>query len=167
MKKLIIAILALAVLGGGTTGVLWWMKIGPFAPADGSVDQTAEEAVDSKKDGAQKSSMFNKNAPVFYPLDPLVVPIFGEDGVSATIQIQVKLEVVGKENREKVSHLRPKISDSLLRDLYGFLPRLIKTQGRLDVTILKQRMQLIVDRTIGKGLVKEVLVQSVSDQATK
>lgn len=167
MKKLIIALLALAVLGGGTVGIFWWMKIGPFASAK-DAGQTAEgAAVETRKDGSQGGSMFDKDAPVFYPLDPLVVPIFGEDGVSATIQIQVKLEVVGKENREKVSHLRPKISDSLLRDLYAFLPRLIKTQGRLDVTILKQRMQLVVDRAIGKGLVKEVLVQSVSDQAAK
>ena len=156
--------MALIILACGVAGVLWWQKIGPFAEGGGA-EETSSGAGPTMESDQPTPSSFSKNAPVFYPLNPLVVPVFGEKGVSATIQIHVKLEVVGKENRETVKHLRPKIADALLRDLYGFLPRLIKTKGRLDVTILKQRMKLIVDRTVGEGVIKDVLVQSISDHA--
>lgn len=167
MKKVLIFVGIILVLGGVTGGVLWVMKLPPFDVSDGSESSAgAENAEAPTTDGKKKSgSLLGRNAPVFYPLDPLVIPIFGDDGVSATVQVQVKLEVVGEENRAIVRRLKTKLSDALLRDLYGFLPRLIKSQGRLDVTILKQRMQMVVSRTVGPDVINDVLVQSVSDQA--
>lgn len=162
MKKLILALLVVLMLGGGAVGVMYYMKIGPFAEA-GSPDSTVATEEIIGPDG-EKKTVVSKDQPVFYPLDPLVVPIFDEEKVVATIQIQVKLEVMGKENREKVSRLRPRIADALLRDLYGFLPRLIQSRNHVDVSILKRRMQMITDRTIGEGVVQNVLVQSISDQ---
>lgn len=167
MKKVLIFVGIALVLGGVAGGVLWAMKLPPFDVSDSAENSAGTENTETPTaDGKKKGGLlFGNKAPVFYPLDPLVVPIFGDDGVSSTIQVQVKLEVVGKENRAIISRFKTKLSDALLRDLYGFLPRLIKSQGRLDVTILKQRMQMVVNRTIGPDVVNDVLIQSVSDQA--
>ncbi len=57
----------------------------------------------------------------------------------------------------------PKISDAFVRDLHAFMPRLLKDKERIDVLILKQRLQVIGDRLFGAGYIKDVLVQSVID----
>ena len=160
MKKLLIALGILLMLTGATVGTLKVMKIGPFAE-----DGAEEDAASSEEAPPEKTGFMSRNTPVFYPLDPLIVPIFDDNKVVATIQIHVKLEVVGKDNMEKVSRLRPRISDALLRDLYGFLPRLIKSRNHVDVAILKQRLKIMTDRAIGEGIVQDVLIQSISDQA--
>ena len=164
MKNLVIAFALIFMLAGGAVGTMKFLGIGPFAP-DGGEEAASGGGADGDQPPENKGFL-SKNSPVFYPLDPLVVPIFDDDKVVATIQIEVKLEVVGKENQEKVSRLRPRIADTLLRDLYGFLPRLIQTRNHVDITILKQRMQMMVDRSIGEGVVRSVLIQSVSDQAS-
>lgn len=161
MKKLLIALAVLLMLAGATVGTLKVMKIGPFAE-EGAEEAAAEAQEDVPE---EKKGFLSRNTPVFYELDPLVVPIFDDNKVVATIQVHVKLEVVGRENTEKVSRMRPRIADALLRDLYGFLPRLIQARNHVDVAILKQRMKLMTDRAIGEGIVKDVLIQSISDQA--
>ena len=97
-------------------------------------------------------------------MDTLVISIFQSNAVAATIQIQVKLKTNGDDNVIKIKYLMPVINDACLRNLHSFLPRLLKTKERLDVLIIKQRLQLITDKVAGKGLIKNVLVQSVIDQ---
>ena len=160
MKKLLISLAVLLMLTGAVVGTLKFMKIGPFAE-----EGATEEGAGGDEAPAEKKGFLSRDTPVFYPLDPLIVPIFDDNKVVATIQVHIKLEVVGKENMEKVSRLRPRISDALLRDLHGFLPRLIQSRNHVDVAILKKRLKLMTDRAIGEGIVRDVLIQSISDQA--
>ena len=75
----------------------------------------------------------------------------------------------------------PKINDLFMRELYGFMPRLlkvIKEEQKIDflgllkeeqqkegqqyhVLVINQRLKLISDKFIGPDLVTKVLVQSV------
>ena len=93
-------------------------------------------------------------------MEPLAIPIFQGNKVAATVQIQVKLETNGKSNVKKIM---PVITDAFVRDLHSFMQRLLKAKEQIDVLIIKQRLQLISNKAAGKGLIKNVLVQSVID----
>ena len=58
----------------------------------------------------------------------------------------------------------PVLTDAYVRDLHSFLPRLLRSEERIDVLIIKQRLQFIGNKVAGKGLIDNVLVQSVINQ---
>jgi flagellar basal body-associated protein FliL len=150
MKKLIFIFSLLVMLSGATVSLLKWMKLGPFQE-----EGVAKEEVIQEEDGDNT---------VFIDMEPLGIPIFQGNKVAATIQIQVKLETYGEKNAEKIKYIMPVITDAFIRDLHSFMPRLLKAEERVDVLIIKQRLQFISDKVAGKGLIRNVLVQSVIDQ---
>jgi len=148
MKKLIIIIALLVMLTGGVIAALKTLNLGPFK------DQIQ----------AVKVKEIKADTAIFIDMEPLGIPIFRGNKVIATIQIQVKLETGNKESSKKIQKMMPVIRDAFIRDLHSFMPRLLKEKERVDVLIVKQRLQYIGDKVAGKGLIKNVLVQSVLDQ---
>ncbi len=149
MKKLLLILGLLVMLGGGTVSGLKFLKLGPFQ-GDEVVEDKPEEQVE--------------DTTLFVDMEPLAIPIFQGNRVAATVQIQVKLETNGKSNVEKIKQIMPVITDAFVSDLHSFMPRLLKAEERIDVLIIKQRLQLIGNKVAGKGLIKNVLVQSAIDQ---
>ena len=152
MKKLVLIFSLLVMLSGATVGLLKWLELGPF--------QRFGEAALQKEITRDEDS----DTTIFIDMDPLGIPIFQGNKVVATIQIQVKLEINGEKNAERIKHIMPVIIDAFVRDLHGFMPRLLKAKERIDVLIVKQRLQYIGDKVAGRGLIRNVLVQSVIDQ---
>ncbi|NQU61227.1 MAG: hypothetical protein HQ512_08870 [Rhodospirillales bacterium] len=149
MKKLILLFALMMMLCGGTAGLLQWLELGPFEQK-GKVAKAVKKVL--------------KDTAVFIDMEPLGIPIFQANRVAATIQIQVKLEANGEGDAKKIKSIMPVLTDAFIRDLHSFMPRLLKAKERVDVLILKQRLQYISDKVAGKGLIKNVLVQSVIDQ---
>ena len=156
MKKLVIIFAVLMMAAGGTVSVMKTMELGPFAP-----EAVAEGEGDGK--AAQKRSQ--EDPPRFVDVEPLNIPVFHEDRVAATVQIQLKLEAIGEENEEQIIRLLPRISDAFLRDMHAFIPRLLKKEERIDVIIIKKRLQIISERLVGPDLINNILVQSISDSS--
>jgi hypothetical protein len=150
-KILFIAIAAAILIVAIAVGFLKFMEIGPFAPLPPA---TAEMT----KPGDQPPA-----PPRFLSMDPFVIPIIQNDEVAVVIQIQVQLET-SSGNESEVRRLMPKLYDAFLRDLNGYLPRLIRSDGQPDANKIRSRMFVIGERTIGKGLIDNVLIQSVIDQ---
>lgn len=150
MKKLLLIFGLLIMLGGGTVSSLKFLNLGPFKGDEVVEEDKQEEEVD--------------DTTLFVDMEPLAIPIFQGNRVAATVQIQVKLETNGKDNVDRIKRIMPIITDAFVRDLHSFMPRLLKSEERIDVLIIKQRLQFISDKVAGKGLIKNVLVQSVVDQ---
>lgn len=150
MKKLIIIFAVLLMLGGATVSVLKVLKMGPFAPAP---DDASAEGIDEAP----------PEPPRFVEVEQMYVPIFAGDTVATTIQIQIKLETPDDESEATLVRMMPRLNDAFLRDLYSSLPRLLGKDERLDVAVIKRRLQLVADKIVGPGLVENVLVQSVTD----
>lgn len=148
MKKILVILAALFILAGGAVAALKWLGLGPFASTD-----------EAKKEAPKKPEVQT----IFIDMDPIMVPLLQGNAVAATVQIQIKLETEGQDNAIFLKRRMPKISDAFVRDLHAFMPRMLKDQERIDVLILKQRLQVIGDRLFGKGYIKDVLVQSVID----
>jgi flagellar FliL protein len=151
MKKLIIIFAVLLMLGGATVSVLKVLKMGPFAPApdDASSEGGVHEAP--------------PEPPRFVEVAQMYVPIFAGDSVATTIQIQIKLETPDEESEATLVRMMPRLNDAFLRYLYSSLPRLLSKDERLDVAVIKRRLQSVADKIVGPGLVENVLVQSVTD----
>ena len=149
MKKLLLIFGLLVMLCGGTVSVLKFLKLGPFQ---------GEEVVEEKPEEQVEATI------LFVDMEPLAIPVFHGNRVAATVQIEVKLVTNGKDNVERIKKIMPVITNAFVRDLHSFMPRLLKAEERIDVLIIKQRLQLISNKVAGKGLIKNVLVQSVIDQ---
>ncbi len=146
MKKLMIIVIVLVMLGAGTVSALQWLKIGPFAEAD-------ENA---------KAEQVPEEPPVFIDMEQLSIPIFQGDKVVTTIQIMLKLEVV-KEHQEEVNRILPRIHDAFLKDLYAFVPRLLKKGGRLNLVLLKKHLMNVVKLQKNNDKITNILIQSIID----
>ena len=151
MKKLVMIVAVFLMIAGGVVGVMKTMELGPFAP----------KAV-AEGDGTPASKQSQADPPRFIDMEPLNIPVFHEDSVAATVQIQLKLEAIGEENEEQINRLMPRINDAFLRDLHAFLPRLLKMEERINVVIIKKRLQIISERLMGPNLIHNILVQSAS-----
>lgn len=145
MKKIVIAGAVMLMLAGATVSVLKWLGIGPFG------DPAEVEATGTTPG----------EPPRFVTMDVLVIPIFQGEKVAATVQIQLKLEATNLENASEIARLLPRLNDAFLRDLYGFIPRHLRKEERLDVALIKDRLQLVGDKVAGPGVIKSVLVQAV------
>ncbi len=151
MKKLILLFAMLLMLIGGTAGALKFLELGSFKPEKGTISKKV----------IQKQEI---DTTIFIDMDPLAIPIFQGNKVAATIQILVKLETNSEDNAEIIRDRMPVITDAFVRDLHSFMPRLLKAKERVDVLIIKQRLKMVADKVAGKGLIQNVLVQSILEQ---
>lgn len=147
MKNVLILLSSLLILGGAITGSMKFLKLGPFAPKTVEIKKVVEKELKS----------------IFIDMEPILIPIFKGNRPVAKVQIQIKLETKSRDKAIKIQRMMPRISDVFVKDLHAFMPRLLKDKERIDVFILKQRLKLMSDRNFGKGLVEDVLVQSVVD----
>jgi len=96
-------------------------------------------------------------------LDPILIPIFKGDIVAATIQLHVQIETRAG-NESAITKQMTRLKDAYIRDLHAYVPRLLRKNKDLDIGALKRRMQVIGERTIGKGLIDGVLIQSAMNR---
>ncbi len=149
MKKIVIVFAVLLMVSGGAISVLKWLEIGPFAPVIvGAVEEEAK----------------SEEPPVAIPMDDLVIPLFSDDSVVATVMIHLSLEVLGSENEEKVNKVLPRLSDAFLRDLYTFIPRVVRKQKKLTAEILQKRLLMTGNKVVGEGVINKVVIESVVER---
>lgn len=148
MKRFALLIAFLLIAAGIAVGAMRYMQIGIFEPPPG------ENAEQTKP----------PEPPKFIDMDPLVINVFDGSKVTATVQVVVKLQTVGKENTEFVQKNLPRISHAFLQDLHSFLPRLLKRgDSNIDVFVLKKRLKLIADRLYPEAPVADVLIQAINE----
>ena len=151
MKKIMIIVVALVMLAGGGFSALKALKMGPFAEESEVVEEEAPPP----------------EPPRIIEFDPLYIPIFRGDKVAATIQIQFKLETQGEDNKARITKLLPRINDAFLRDLYVFIPELLKKTDKIDPKAIMKRMHQVGARVTGKDVIKGVVVQSVASSGKR
>jgi len=80
------------------------------------------------------------------------------------VMINLKLEVQGADNEEKVTKLLPRLSDAFLRDLYAFIPRVVRQEGKLTPSILKERMKMTGEKVVGPGVIHDIIIEEVTER---
>lgn len=148
MKIFVIIAVVLVMIAGGTFSAMKTFQLGPFAPET----EVSDEPVISDEPA------------IFIDLDPLLINIFEGASVATTVQVTVKLEALGTDNASLVNKNLPKITDTFLRDLHSFLPRIMKNNdSRIDIFVIKKRLKLMADRLYPDMRINDVLIQSISE----
>ncbi len=155
MQKLILAIAAIAVVGGGAAGAYFYFSKSAEAS---SGQKVIEKEVAEKKD--VDPSKFK-----FVELDPLILPIVDDTGVSQVVSMVVALEVFDDKGASKVEHLSPRLKDAFIQDMYGMLNRHAVTNGGvIQVSAIKKRLNKVSAKVLGKDIVNDVLLQVVQQR---
>lgn len=155
MKKLVIAFAVLIMLAGGTVSILRYLEIGPFEPAP--TDPNA--VVDPE---TERAKAFLNEKPRYVEMDPIQVPLFNDDGSATTVMIHYRIEVMGLANERTMAKSKRQLSDALIKDFSYYLPRTLRNNKTLDVTLIKYRIIMTADRLFGKGVVNDALIQAMT-----
>ena len=139
-------------LAGGSVGVMKWLQLGPFAP-----DDVAQESAPGP---------LKREPPRYVDADPLNITVIQTGRPRAIVQISVKLEVANEKAALHIARRMAKLTNAFVTDLHDFLPRLLRDVDHIDIDLLKDRMQFVADQTLGKGLVKQIQIQSVHDSGS-
>ncbi len=157
MKKLVIAFAVLILLAGGTVSLLKYLALGPFQVSEEEL--AAQQA--AEKDKEQTLSLFAAR-PRYIEMDVIQVPIFQDNTVQGTIMIHYKLEVMSVDNERTVAKAQRRLGDALIKDFSFYIPRTLRNNKTLDVTLVKYRIMMIADRLLGKGVVSDALIQAMT-----
>jgi len=154
MKKVIIFLVLLVVIAAGAVGTLYFLKMGPFEAKPLTAEELDAIAEEKELNGEETTTAIT--------IKPFSIPLFQGEQITGSIQVQFELEVT-KGLEESVNSKIIRLEDAYLRDLYVFLPRLLRNKENLDVVALKRRIMYITEKTIGPDIVEDVLIQSVAD----
>ncbi len=150
IKKIIIIFSIILMLSGGTVSILKFLQLGPFSQSSEADLNAGEEAVPGV-------------IPVTIAMNDLYISILAEDRVAATVMIKLSIEVIGKENEDKVSKLLPRVADSFFKDLYVFIPRVIRLQDKLSADILSERLMMIGAKVLGPNIINNIIIKEVNE----
>ena len=147
MPKLLIIVLAIIVLSvAGSVAIMQQMKIGPFA-------------IEKPLTLEEKAEKLRR----FIAMEPLSVSIFRGGAVATTIELKIQLETV-VANEVFINKKLPRLKDAFIRDLHSYFPRLLGKKNELDLPDLARRMFLIGEKTLGKGVLKDLSILSASNR---
>jgi flagellar basal body-associated protein FliL len=144
MRIVILIVVAwILLLGGG--GAAWWFLLGPGA------ERTSEMIAEA-----------NKPAPVFLPVEPpLVISLIQESEVTHHVTMGVTLQLANDQYIDATVSRMPLLRDALLTELHSlFALRLVRNAG-FESALVKQRLLLICEHQLGKGVVFDILLREV------
>lgn len=160
MRFAIMGLVVLLVLGGAGAGAYFYFK----QPAEAAVGETeehhaAKEADDHGK-GGHGGAKFQ-----YVELDPLILPIVDNRGVSQTISMVVMIQVEDAAAAENVTQMAPRLKDAYIQEMYGVLNQHAALRGGVvQVGEIKKELTAISHKVMGEGVVQDVLLQVVQQR---
>ncbi len=141
MRNIVIMIIALLVLGGG--GYFGWRQF------------------DAEQTGPAPDIPYGsiEGQPLFIELDPLTAPFVRDGKFAHYVVIVVNLEVVNKDDFDKVRGLLPRLRDAFVTELHTMATMRNPDQAMINMRRVKSRLLASADAVLGEGVVRGVLVQ--------
>jgi flagellar FliL protein len=159
MKKMIIGLVGVLLLGGGAGGGYIYLK----KPAEAA--STEHNTVDEKH-AKKKKGGHGEAAVEFVRMDPLILPIVDRGGLSQIVSVVIALEVHDKEAADYVRNMQPRIKDAFIQEMYGVIhnPAGMQNGNVIKVGILKKRLGRVGKDVLGDDIVQDVLLQVVQQR---
>ncbi len=158
MRIFIFGLVALLILGAGGAGAYFYF----MNPANAAIGPEDEKEKAAKANEHAESAADHK----FVNLDPLILPIIDEDGISQVVSIGVVIEVTDEEKEKLVQKLSPRLKDAYIQEMYGVLNKHAALAGGVvQVGMVKDRLHKISDRVLGEDTVSDVLLQVVQQRS--
>ena len=149
MKKLIIAILGLLILGGGGYGAYMYLNKPKLDEQVAEIPQTHNE----------------KSSDIFVELEPVYVPIIDQQGLQKMVSLVVAIEVRNANEAERARSIRPKIINAILQDMYGVFSRENKRGSNyIKTSLIRKRLTKVSKKILGDKNVLGVKIQAVTQR---
>ena len=116
--------------------------------------------------GGDKKSANDGPAVHFVELNPLILPVINDRGVTQMVSLVVALEVDSQEKADKVTKFSPRLTDAYLSDLYGTFSRKAPEGGIIPIDYVKKRLNSASQKVLGDAIVSDVLVQVLQSRRT-
>lgn len=162
MKKIILIAVALLLLGGvgGAAYMFFGGKPAEASVSPGDLDEQAKKQLNDKEKAEADSKV------AFVKMDPLTLPVVNKDGVVQIINISITLEAADAEIAKEIERFQPRLKDAYIQDMYGVLGRkgAIDDKGVIQVERVKERLNKITTKVLGKDKVNGVLLQAVQQR---
>lgn len=101
----------------------------------------------------------------YVKLQPLMVPIIDNYGVSQIVSLVVSLEVDGVFAADKVKAMSPRLTDAYIQNMYGAMSESMGIKnGVIQVLYIKKRLNEVTEEVLGDDLHAEVLLQVVQQR---
>tara|TARA_E500000331_G_scaffold333088_1_gene356968 strand:+ start:105 stop:560 length:456 start_codon:yes stop_codon:yes gene_type:complete len=146
MNRIVIIIVALIVIAGGG-GAVWYFFRQADAPVlEGAVEEKSLEEAE------------------FVDIENLSISVIREGRVDRYITISVSLEMHNKDAKAHGDEAFPRLKDAVFRDLHSYFSMQQAGQTGINVAQVKSRLMWAAERAIGKGKVKQVIIQGAYER---
>lgn len=143
MKKFLLLLFVLLLLGGGGGGYYYFFVL----KAGEQVEEPAPPPPDIR----------------FIELEPLQIPVIRGGAVVNYVILNLSLETIGPENEETARALMPRLVNAYITDLNGYFET-VSVEDRILVKQIKRRLRVIANRTVGPGVVSDILIRNAFKQ---
>ena len=145
-KIAILLVLVVLLVGGGAAAYVLY-----FAESDEAAAAEAEHDPDAP--------------PVYVEFNPIMLPVIGDDGIEQFFSLLITLEVADADDADRVIAMAPRLNDAHLTALYGSLnAEDITDDGVLDLRQVKRRLINVSNQVLGADIVRDALIQTVSQR---
>lgn len=103
---------------------------------------------------------------LFVELNPLIIPVINNSGVTQMVSLVVAVEVDSQEKADKVTKYSPRLTDAYLSELYGSFSREAPDNGIIPIGYVKERLNKTGDKVLGEEVISDVLVQVLQSRRT-
>jgi flagellar FliL protein len=141
MKRLVVLLIVVVVLAGGGAAAWFFLLRG---------DETAEAAEQAPAP-----------VPSFVEFAPLVLPLIQQGQVTQHVTYKIMIEV-DRSNEDKVQDSKRQLTDAFIGELHGLLALRYVREMDNSLPFLQDRLLLISDRLLGKGVVERISLLELS-----
>jgi len=156
-KKLIFLFAGIVILAGGTALALKLLGVWPFSSPTNTTVQTLNEGVNKTKKPLPKNEITIK-------MDPIFIPIIQKNKVALNLKLEMSI-VCDKGSEQLLKQKLPILKDAYIQDLFSFIPRKLRKNSKLDKGTLKRRLEIIGNKTVGKGKILSINIINYSEAA--
>ncbi|MCK6418975.1 MAG: hypothetical protein L6Q57_08600 [Alphaproteobacteria bacterium] len=101
----------------------------------------------------------------FVEMEPLIVPVIDESGVSQTVSMVIALEVHTPEAKAAIEQMTPRLKDAFIMDMYGLLNQASAMKsGVIQIAYVKDRLAKTAAKVMGDDSITGVLLQVVNQR---
>ena len=154
MKLVIIIVLVVLLLAGG--GAAFFFLQG----------EDAETPEDQKTAELEASAKVTAD-PVYLDVKNLVIPIIRNREIQKYVLFRITLEMHDENTKDEVRLVFPRLKDAFIKDLFDYYAYRSPGSGGINVKAVRRRLKRASDRTVGKGKVKNVLIQGAFERAAQ
>lgn len=151
MKIVIVIVLVVLLLAGGAAAFFFLQE---EAATDGG--QTVEKTEEQPKITAE---------PVYLDIKNLTIPIIRNRAIQKYVLFRVTLEMSDEDAKNDVKAMLPTLQDALIMDLNDYYAYQTPGEDGIDVKAVRRRLQRASDRAVGKGKVRNILIQGAFERA--